>query len=429
MRRVLVVVAVVALLAGCSGIATDDDMQLPDDVGVVDNVSYDEAVAVTTQDGLNQSELAVLADRAMARIEVIRGQAFDKDVEIAVRTREDYRSSSRERDPVDVRWRNQVWQALFLVGQDRDVTAVMDRTRGESVQGYYTPTDEKIVVITDGDAASLGTETLVHELVHAFQDQQFGLDTVRQRRDPRMARDGVVEGEAEVVTERYFERCGSEWSCVDRGSPGGDSSNVDPGILRVLLHPYQSGAAFIEHTVERGGWEAVSDLHDSYPESTAQISYPETYPDDTPVNVSVPDRSGEDWERLDHTPEGETVGQAAIHVMLWQNGVIDIDTPYSYRDDISEGWAGDELVPYENGDASGYVWQLEWENVKHATQFAETYRDLLAEHGGMERGPRQFVISEGPYAGAYDVYHDGTAVTIVRGPDIDSLTRIHHIEG
>lgn len=430
MRRSLVVVAAVVLLAGCSGIAFDGGSQdLPDNVGVVDNVSYDDSVTVTADDGFNESELDVLVDRAMARIEVIRGHAFERTVNIRHRTRTEYRSSSRERPAVDVRWENQIWEALFLVGQDRDVTAVLDQTRGETVQGYYTPNDGEIVVITDGDAADIRMETLVHELVHAFQDQQFGLAGGHQRRDPSTARRGVIEGEAEVVTERYYERCGSEWDCLDRGSPGGDSSNIDPGVVRLIIHPYQSGAAFIEQTVEDGGWEAVDALHDSYPESTAQIIDPDEYPDSRPVNVTVPDRSSAAWSRLDHTPGGETVGQAAIHVMFWQNSIVDVETPYSYSDSLSEGWAGDELVPYANGDASGYVWTLEWESADEAREFAEGYRDLLAERGGMERGPRQFVISEGPFKGAYDLRRDGARVTIVNAPDIEALTEIHSPAG
>lgn len=429
MRRTLLVLAVAVLLAGCSGLAFTDDGsdQLDDGIGVVDNVGYDDAVSVTTDDGLNESELDTLAARAMARIEVIRGLDFDSDVDVTLQSRERYRSerSETDRDDVEVRWQNQVWKALFIVGEDRDVTSVLDQTLGEAVQGYYTPTDEEIVVITDGETARLSTETLVHELVHALQDQQFGLEAVGHPRDRSMALEGVVEGEAEVLTERYFERCGDEWSCVPSSRTGGDSGNVDPGILRVLLHPYEKGAQFVEHTVESGGWEAVDALHERYPTSTAEIIDPDSYPASNPVNLTVADESNGEWSRLAHDPVSETVGQAAIHVMFWQNRVIEVDEPYSYSHPASEGWAGDELVPYESDQDAGYVWKLRWERVDDATQFTETYKKLLDERDGLERGPRQFVIDEGPYQGAYDIYRNGTTVTIVHGPDIDSLSEIH----
>lgn len=433
MRRSVVVVALVLVLAGCTapGLSGDDPTVRDDGLGVVDGVAYDEEISISTEDGLNETELDVLIARSMARLEVLRERPFEEHVEVEVQNRTEYREMRADwsRDTTSRAWENRVWQAMFIVGTDRDVTDALDGTLGEAVQGYYEPGSEQIVVVSSGNESDVNVDTLVHELVHALQDQQFGLDSAPKRQDPALARNGLIEGEAELLTEKYFERCESEWECLEPTPPDGDSSSVDPGIIQVIIHPYQEGPEFVESIVDRDGWESVDALHDAVPESTSQIIDPSAYPDRRPINVTVEDRSSEDWSRLDHDPVGETIGEAALYVMFFQNGVIETEDPYEYSHPVSDGWMGDKLVPYTTeANESGYVWELEWESNEEAAQFHDAYLDLLEERGALERGPRQFVIPEGPFAGAFDIRVDGNTVTIVKGPDVDSVSEIHPAE-
>jgi hypothetical protein len=433
MRRALVAIVLVVTLAGCTVplLPGDDAEPLDEGIGEVDGVTYDEEISVTTEDGLNETELDTVVDRSMARIEVIRGLKFKEEVEVTVRTRAEYREIFGGSDVDDTHraWENTVWEAEFIVGEDRDVTAAIDNTLGEAVQGYYSSATNEIVVITDNETARVSTETLVHELVHALQDQHFVLNEIPERQDPSMARDGVVEGEASLLTERYFERCEGEWSCLKPPESTEEQSDIDPGIIFVILHPYQQGPEFVESILDRSGWEGVGDLHSNYPGSTAQIIKPEQYPDGGPANVTVDDSSADNWEPIEHDPVRETVGEAAIFVMFQHNEVISVEEPYSYSHPVSNGWSGDELLPYRNGDGeTGYVWQLEWETTEDAEEFADAYHDLLAQEGAQERGQREFVIPEGPFAGAFDVRQDGTTVTVVHGPTIESLDELHDFE-
>ncbi len=433
MRRGLFAVVLVVVLAGCAApiASTDSSESLDDDIGVVDGIAYDEDIGVTVDDGLNETELDLLAARSMARIEVIRGLAFEERVDIEVWTREEYLEwrENGERSAVSQQFENQVWEAKFVVGQDRDVTETLDETLGGAVQGFYLPSSEQIVIVTDDEDDSVDKHTLVHELVHALQDQQFGLEPPPEKLDPALARDGVVEGEAELVPEKYFDRCESEWSCLRPPTIDGERAAVDPGIIMLLIHPYERGPGFVDAIHDRGGWDAVDDLYNNYPESTAQIIDPELYPDVSPVNVTVEDRSTEEWGPLAHDPTAERIGQAAIHVMFWHNGIITPEEPFSYSHPVSDGWAGDELVPYvTDTNETGYVWETEWDSVEDAEQFLDAYHELLDEQDALERGPRQFVIPDGPYEGAFDVHHEGTTVTIVNGPDIDSLEDIHDFD-
>ena len=207
MRRILLV-GLVFVLAGCA--APQADTTLEPAIGEVDGVTYNQSIDVTAADGLTDEELDLLVKRSMARIERIRGLPFKRQVEVEVITREEYRQQRRNRSVGEPRrqFENQVWEGMFVVGEDRDVTEVRSSTFGESVQGYYLPGRDRIVIVSDEAMPTISKRTLVHELVHALQDQQFGLPGAPDTQDRQLAGDSVVEGEANFVESTYTDRCG-----------------------------------------------------------------------------------------------------------------------------------------------------------------------------------------------------------------------------
>lgn len=424
-KRLLAFVLAVALV-GCTAPVADDRLG-QDGLGEVGGITYQDDLSITAEDGLNESELEKLTARSMARIEVVRGLEFEQMVDVRVLTREEYQEQygGGNVNQAGSEWDNQFWEALFIIGQERDASDVLDELFGSAVQGFYSPVDEQVVIVTDGENARINKRTLVHELVHALQDQQFGLGHTAETHDERLAAQGVTEGEAELVPELYLDRCDIEWDCITPELDEEAATDVDPGVYQVLVQPYVSGPAFVNQIRQRGGWDAVNDLHDGFPESTHQIIHPDSYPDSVPENVTVPDRSDENWSRFDREPEGETVGEASIFVMFTHNGVVEAN-PWSYRHSFSEGWAGDRLVPYRSEDGEfGYVWETRWETSADAEQFARAYRSLLDEHDALEYRDDQFLITDGPFEGAFRVTHEDRTVRIVKGPDEGAQTAIH----
>lgn len=432
MRRALLTLALVVVLAGCTvpQFGGGDDPDLEGGIGTVGDISYDQDIPLDTADGLNETELEVLTARTMARIEVIRGLNFERMVDIEVITRDEYldRRSNQGTNATSSQWENQLWEGLFVVGEDRNATTVYDETLGGSVQGYYQPGDEKIVIVSEGDSSTVDRETLVHELVHALQDQVFGLETDRTTQDGVMARNSVIEGEASLIPALYFDRCGSEWSCPTLPSEerGGDSIERERGIIFVVIQPYEQGPTFVREMKSAGGWDRIDDLHETLPDSTEQVIHPDKYPDEDPVNVTVPDRSTDDWSRFGIGRTGDRLGEASVYAMLLHSGAITTSQPYSYEAEASAGWAGDRFVPYRTGDGEfGYVWQLEFDTSDDAAEFETAYLELLDERGALERGTRSFVIPDGPFEDAFRVTRDGKTVTIVNGPSVDALSDIH----
>jgi PGF-CTERM protein len=85
---------------------------------------------------------------------------------------------------------------------------------------------------------------------------------------------------------------------------------------------------------------------------------------------------------------------------------------------VTDGWAGDELYPYRNGDRDGYVWATEWQTEADAAAFHDAYVRMLTAHGdrGYEDGTVYAIGDESDFSGAYGVERDGTSVTVTHAP-------------
>jgi hypothetical protein len=441
-----VALAALVVLAGCSAAFGDDESLIEpptdhaegdpgrDKLGWEGGYWYDDPVAVNASDGYNESERAALVNRTMARVEQIRQLEFEESVPVDVISREQYRAnrSGGGGSATFQAWNDQVWEGLFIVPESTGSSESFDQTLGESVLGYYSPGEDAIVIVSDSPTPQISNATLAHELVHALQDQHFDFPAP-DTQDRQLAADSVVEGEANVVESVYTDRCGDVWSCLPRpesGSGGSGGGSVNRGLLLTILTPYTAGQAFVESVYDDRGWTGVSDLHEDEPASTEQVIHPDRYPDERPVNVTVTDRSSGEWDRYDHDPVADTVGEASIYAMFLDNGVISTEDVYSYESDPSEGWAGDALVPYTDGnetDGEGaYVWQTRWDTTEDAREFRRAYRDLLREHDARSEGSNVYVVPEDdPYGDAFRVVRDGRTVRVVNAPTVADLDAVH----
>ncbi|MFC7070389.1 Hvo_1808 family surface protein [Halobaculum lipolyticum] len=476
-----VAVAVLLVLSGCSAPsaapAANDDWAYPDDpptdrLGWEDGVWYNESIAVNQSDGLDAAEREAFVARTMARVERVRGLEFRETVPVEVISRAEYRDRAvfgAERSPEYEAWHEQVWEAALIVGEDRAVADEFDALYGGSVQGYYTPSGDRIVVVSDAENPTIDRGTLAHELVHALQDQHFGF-TGSRTRDGGLAHNGLTEGDARYVETLYLERCAAGadpnatdgpnatadgadgddgddgWDCVPRPPRSGGTAGapVNEGLFAYVYQPYADGPAFVHRLYERGGWDAVDAAYDRRPRSTEQTIHPERYPDEPVESVRVRDRSADDWTRFDlDRPATERLGETGLFAMFWYNDYVDgyrsSDLPYSpynYSAAPSDGWAGDRLVPYrsdEGADARyGYVWAIEFDDAGEAEEFARSYRGMLRLRVGAETvDPRAAVyrVADGPFADAFRVERDGRRVTITNAPTVGTLDAVRDPPG
>ena len=94
-----VAVVVVLVLAGCSaGYQTAPEAPEPSDPpadpaehpGYYDGYWHNDTFDVNPENGLTDAEVEAIVDRAMARVQLIRGLRFDADVEVELVTREEF---------------------------------------------------------------------------------------------------------------------------------------------------------------------------------------------------------------------------------------------------------------------------------------------------------------------------------------------------
>ncbi len=426
--------AVVCLLvvAGCVAPPGSDVPDTPpgydeDPTGWESGYWYDDKVSVDASDGMDRTERRAVTSRAMARIERIRNLEYDRSVSVEVISRDRF----RERGGIGrgyTEWDDQVWEATFLVGENTDADDAFGEVYGGSVVGYYV--DDSIVLVADDpDEVSVDRPTLVHELTHALQAQQLSLGRPTSTHDAGIAANGLVEGDANYVMDRYEGRCGSEWDCAGSGRASTERS-YNRGLFLVVFFPYSDGPEFVGQLRDRGGWDSVDDAYDDFPESSEQIIHPERYPDESPANVTVPDRSSAEWERFgDGT---ETVGEATLYATFWHNDIVPEDHLYSderrynYSHPITDGWAGDTLVPYRSGDSFGYVFGTRWDTDADAREFHEAYVELLDERGAERVSADTYRIPESDSFGdAFRVVRDGRTVRIVNAPTVEALESVH----
>ncbi|MCT9095644.1 Hvo_1808 family surface protein [Haloarchaeobius sp. HME9146] len=453
-----VTVVTLVLLAGCFGFfGSDDGTGVGDDTGpfadpATDRIGwengywYNESIDVDQSDGISEAEQEAFLARSMARVEVLRNLEFKEPVTVSVITREQQRANSANGSTDSEsknRWNDQVWEALFISDEQKNIEDEFGSVTGSAVLGYYAAGTNKVVMVSDDpDRLVINNATFVHELTHALQDQHFDIKRVQNQaktQDQQLAANGLIEGEADYIEALYLERCTSgEWSCVK--TPGtessGGSSDMNLGILVTIFQPYSDGPWYVHQLVQDGGWERVNNLWVNPPQTSSALIHPDR--EFTPVEVTIEDQARNGWQTFEHGTD--TVGEASIYSMFWyqsrQYNISTINTStfstpsgiydrFDYRSPPSAGWVGDAVLPYQNSDGEyGHVFVTEWATPADATEFRQAYQTILAGHGGSEQSPGIWVIPDGGFADAFRIHQTGTTVTIVNGPTVDDLDDI-----
>ena len=430
---------------------------------------YDESLAVTRSDGLNDTELDAVVGRAMARVERVRQLEFDETVPVEVISRQQYRQTlANGSEPTTAArlHQNVKWEATFMINESTDALSVQESTLASGVLGFYSPTEERIVIVSENTTTPRMNEiTLSQELFHALQDQRFNISGYNQSTtELHNARDGIIEGDGNFVDYRYSQRCAEEWACLrPEASPGGGNGSAPhAGVQLTMLVPYSEGPEFVQERYERAGWEAVNEVYETPPDSTEQVIHPEKYPDEVPRNVSIDSDPQGEWRvpsieaGVDHASFGEgglfttfwyaayeatgargaptTVGVPYASAFNFRPGTTQLSqlSPYNYSHPVTAGWDGDRLLPYVTNESSetnetGYVWKLAWDSPADADEFAEAYRELLSYRGAdpVDGRANTYRVPTGTeFADAFHLSRDGDTVVLVNAPSVEELPEI-----
>jgi len=356
-----------------------------------------------------QDELRRKTDKYKKIVTSLRGLEFKKDVVVGMYSKEELLKFLKDeldrefpREKAD-RFRR-AYAKFGLIPEDLDLYDALMKLFGSSIAGFYHPKTKELRLIRSGNekdpdaeqfkAAGFDPEaiTLVHELTHAAQDQNFELCTLpledETNDDLILAIKSAIEGDASMVGWKYalkdlFEsRIGLINAQFKTGQLPGEAATL-PAYLRLsLTFPYGHGADFTLRCIKGSpnGIKDASRLLKDFPLSSEQILHPSKYLDpearDYPTLVLLPD-----LEKLFGIPWKESVnnvhGEFAVGILLREFKSDALSFADIRR--AQEGWDGDRYVVLENDQKHVmYAWYSTWDSEQDAREFYKAYAAALA---------------------------------------------------
>ncbi len=397
--------AVTLAIAGC--VAGGGAAVLAQSPSLVPEVSAPPALAAEVEAIIGQAESL----RELTRVRPVDWKLADRDTALAQQLE---RESSDPEVMDRLRQDERILIRLGLLPEGTDLLQLTVDTLQDQVAGYYDSETRSLTVLDeDGELDLASRITLAHEAGHAIVDQHWDLEAMQDaiplvEGDRVAAFQALAEGDATLLMTLWSARhAASDLVGMDgAGLPGQDSLDGLPQVIqRQLLYPYLDGLAFLMQAWGPGGWQDVNAIWDAPPVSSEQIMHPEKYPDETPVEVALPDVAallGDGWSQTGETVMGElNIGVLVADGADWDPASFSLGGVRMPGWEAAAGWAGDRLVTVDGpDDAWALVWQTAWDTEVDRTEFIEAATRALADLPGVVSVSAEDVTSTGVDAGA-----------------------------
>lgn len=328
---------------------------------------------------------------AMKAVEEIRGRKFTKDVRNVTIDRSELSShleaQMKQSTPYSLEDWGTVLRALQLVDiQGKEILPKLLKLYESQVLAFYDPHAHTYYSIKQlpnlppealkmADPKTLEETVMVHELMHALQDQQFGLSTkekaLMRDTDANLAYHAVLEGEAVLVMVAHMIRkAGIDLDDVVKDdamlgmitSAAAADQMMDKSTPRyfadMLKFPYLDGMKFVVAAYRRGGWAELDKVHASPPRTTREVLHPEEYFARTFKS-----------EPFDATRPAGAIATEHLGEFHWR---------HLLGAEAATGWVNDRAVIYRDGRVQV---ETKWDSAERATAFASAYESFLTKRG------------------------------------------------
>lgn len=391
-----------------------------------------------------EETLRARASVLLPAVEDLSGLPAREPLRIGVRSKEDLEAFlvaelAEQFDGDRIRHMMRVYARLGLVPDELELEPLLRRLLLEQVVGFYDPASDTLFVV-DGVASELVDGVLVHEMVHALQDQYVDLDSLteanRDANDASMAVQAALEGHATFVMLEWMmgEQLGSpidltlveplgktlgENPAALLGSEMPELTGAPTVIREQLLFPYVAGLDFVQ---ARWGSDdgRVPPLGESLPTTTEQILHPAEFSSErsaAPSRITFDAGPPDGW------------------VVAYEDGLGEFDTRMFLRehlrdrqlaDNAAAGWAGDRYRLLDGPDGESLEWISRWDTESDARDFAAAAQRAFRarQDGASDRSvsvrliaPDMVRISDAP-SSLSALRPSGTA-TYIDGPESD----------
>jgi len=349
--------------------------------------AQDTTFVVSSDPGLRAMVSELLPDLATrAGMELVR------PIRVERRTREELESYllfklDQDLPPDEALHMTRTYSLIGLVDEDLDLRELLVSVYKEQVAGFYDP-DSTALFVMDDMPEDMLESVLIHELVHAVQDQTANLDslTAEERgNDRQAAAQSAIEGHATLIMFEYMaEKMRGE--PVDISELPDFSQVLGPAleamrtqypalasaptiIQEALLFPYLKGASFVAAL-----WKEMEGRPPPFgpelPQSTEQILDPSRA---FGVEIDLPTELEIDPGPGFVAVYGNSLGQAEFEVFMEEHLGPDGRS-------LAQGWDGDRYALLRGPDgADGLVWVSVWDSEGERNRFVDGFQPALAQ--------------------------------------------------
>lgn len=265
----------------------------------------------------------------------------------------------------------------------------------EQVMGYYDPRSDTLFVV-EGVPAEQLEPVLVHEMVHALQDQLVDLDSLTRAlqgdNDRAAAAQAALEGHATYVMMEWLlsRQTGGSVDLAVMPDLGAILGGLGPAVLagtpvlsdapRViresLIFPYMGGLVFLQRF-----WAADPDrplpFGDDLPASSEQVLHADRFlgERDEPSDVVFSEEAPPGWRDV-HT---DGLGELETRVFLEEH-LGDRDAAVS----AAQGWDGDRYRLLRGPPGEVLIWATVWDSGEEAAEFEDAVRRAFERRYGVD---------------------------------------------
>ncbi len=306
------------------------------------------------QTSTGDAELDLLIDELSAFVEAERGLTFTSRPQIELLNNAEFGEAWLELISDDATenasaYRNftDIYRALGIISNDADLEQIWARFGDAGVLGYYE-TDSQAIRLRSGEINALSKTTLVHELVHALEDQNFNLD-----RESYADRDdeigwtfsALVEGSARVIENRYRATLSDaerqeEQTAIANLPRSVSFSEFNQSFLELQFGRYNYGEVFANALWARGQ-SAVDQAFSQPPTSSEQVLDPSSY-----INGVQAD------SQLNPPPADGAVFEDGVFGEAAWIALLSDTVATSTAIDLANGWGGDWFVAWRDGSTT-----------------------------------------------------------------------------
>lgn len=346
--------------------------------------------------------------------EQARELALLENVRVVRMSREEFAAQAQEQaegiSDAYLRYYADTYGRLGYFDRDLDLRPVFAASRSDWVGATYSPIDEEITLV--GDATD---DTVVHEWVHALQDQHFDIEAydVLETSDAFLARRAVVEGDAVLAQYRFLrQQDGSDLHTVDwvatmdvwRAFSDEQLTSAEYPVvfLDYVSFVYSYGLEYAAHNLLGVSYEGAGDAPPPPHDWAAQDTLFTSRPPDTTLQVLLLDLAGEAVAPetglgLGAVPEGlaepleqvewDSLGAWYVYLLFHP---LEVAGQVPDARALAAAWNGDraDFLRDPDSEAMSVVWASAWASEDTAAAVADA---LWTLHGGAPAadGPEQ----------------------------------------